>query len=114
MAIATASVAPDRIGAVASFHGANLVTPEANSPHRLVETIRASALIAIAEDDDEIDPKAKVELRKAFNAQGLDAEIEVYQGARHGWCPPDTRAYNEAQAERAWSRMLALFASELS
>ena len=32
----------------------------------------------------------------------------------HGWCPPDSRVYNEAQAERAWSRLLALFASALA
>ena len=32
----------------------------------------------------------------------------------HGWCPPDSRVYNEAQAERAWSWLLALFASALS
>jgi carboxymethylenebutenolidase len=39
----------------------------------------------------------------------LPAEIEEYDGALHGWCPPDSQVYNEAQAERAWSRMLALF-----
>ena len=32
----------------------------------------------------------------------------------HGWCPPDSRVYNEAQAERAWNRLLALFASALA
>ena len=53
-------------------------------------------------------------LREAFDAAGVDAEIEVYKGALHGWCPPDSAAYNEAQAERAWARMLALFERELS
>jgi carboxymethylenebutenolidase len=52
-------------------------------------------------------------LREAFDAAGLPAEIEVYEGTLHGWCPPDTLAYNEAQAEQAWSRLLALFGSAL-
>jgi carboxymethylenebutenolidase len=53
-------------------------------------------------------------LRSAFTAAGLPAEIEVYEGTLHGWCPPDTLVYNEAQAERAWSRLLALFSSALA
>jgi len=114
MAIATAAAAPGRVGAVASFHGGNLVTKEPNSPHRQIARMRAGALIAIAEDDDQKDPEAKVLLGRAFDSSGLTAEIEVYRGAMHGWCVPDTRSYNEAQAERAWSRMLALLGSHLS
>jgi carboxymethylenebutenolidase len=30
-------------------------------------------------------------------------------GVRHGWCVKDHTVYNEPQAERAWSQMLALF-----
>lgn len=52
-------------------------------------------------------------LRDAFSQAGLPAEIEVYAGAMHGWCPPDSRVYNEPQAERAWSRMLVLFENAL-
>lgn len=113
MAFATAGLAPERIGALASFHGSNLVTPEATSPHRRVGAMRASALIAIAEDDDAKSPDAKNQLRDAFDAAGLDAEVEVYRDAMHGWCPSDTRAYNKVQAERAWLRMLAVFKSGL-
>ena len=53
-------------------------------------------------------------LRKAFADAGLAAEIEVYEGALHGWCPPDSRVYNEAQAERAWARLLVLFDTALA
>ena len=41
-------------------------------------------------------------------------EIEVYTGAMHGWCVPDSAVYNEAQAERAWGRMLAIFETALA
>lgn len=109
-----AAAIPDRIGAGGSFHGGGLATDRDNSPHLLVPQIKAGMLVAIAENDDERDPDAKVKLREAFDAAGGRAEIEVYEGALHGWCPPDSAVYNEAQAERAWSRMLALFERELA
>ncbi len=109
-----AAAIPERIGAGGSFHGGGLVTDSEQSPHKLAPKIKAGMLIAIAENDDAKEPQAKVVLREAFDAAGVDAEIEVYKGALHGWCPPDSAAYNEAQAERAWARMLALFERELS
>jgi len=109
----TAAARPDRIGAGASFHGGRLVTDGPDSPHLLVPKMKAHYLFAIAENDDEGEPEAKTVLREAFASGGLPAEIEVYQGTLHGWCPPDSRVYNEAQAERAWSRLLALFDTAL-
>ena len=110
----TAAAVPDRIGAAASFHGGGLVTDQANSPHLLVPEMKAHYLFAIAENDDKNQPEAKDVLRDAFALAGLPAEIEVYAGAMHGWCPPDSNVYHEAQAERAWSRLLALFESALA
>lgn len=109
-----AAAVPDRIGAGASFHGGGLVTDRPDSPHLLVSQMKAHYLFAIAENDDERQPEAKEVLKDAFAQAGLPAEIEVYEGALHGWCPPDTQVYNEAQAERAWSRLLALFDRALS
>lgn len=109
-----AAAMPDRIGAGGSFHGGGLATDSESSPHLLAPQIKAGLLIAIAENDDEKDPDAKVLLRKAFDEAGVNAEIEVYEGTLHGWCPPDSRVYNKAQAERAWSRLLALFGRELA
>ena len=110
----TAAARPDRIGAAASFHGGRLVTEDADSPHLLVPKMKAQYLFAIAENDDESEPEVKNVLRETFARNGLPAEIEVYEGALHGWCPPDSRVYNEAQAERAWSRLLALFENALT
>lgn len=109
-----AAAMPDRIGAGGSFHGGGLATDAEDSPHLLAAQMKAGFLIAIAENDDERNPDEKVRLREAFDAAGVEAEIEVYQGTLHGWCPPDSAVYNEAQAERAWSRMLALFERELA
>jgi carboxymethylenebutenolidase len=109
-----AAALPDRIGAGASFHGGGLVTDRPDSPHLLVPRIKAQYLFAIAENDDQRQPEAKTVLRDAFAKAHVPAEIEVYAGTIHGWCPVDARVYNDAQAEKAWSRLLALFKTALA
>lgn len=109
-----AAALPDRIGAGASFHGGSLVTDTPDSPHLLVPKMKARYLFAIAESDDQRQPEAKNVLREAFATAKLPAEIEVYAGTIHGWCPTDSRVYNHDQAEKAWSRMLALFKAALA
>lgn len=110
----TAAAVPNRVGAGASFHGGNLVTDKPDSPHLLVPKMKAHYLFAIASNDDERDPKAKDALREAFAKAKLPAEIEVYAGALHGWCPPDSQVYNQEAAEKAWGRLLALFKTALA
>lgn len=113
MTMRTAATFPDRIGAAGSFHGGGLVTDKPDSPHLLVPKMKAQYLIAIAENDDKQQPTAKDALRESFAAAKLPAEIEVYTGAQHGWCPPDSTVYNETLAEKAWDRLLALFKKAL-
>ena len=110
----TAAAVPGRIGAGASFHGGGLVTKEPDSPHLLVPTMKAHFLFAVAENDDQRDPEAKNVLKETFAKAKLPAEIEVYAGAAHGWCPPDSAVYNEKQSERAWARLLVLFKTALA
>jgi carboxymethylenebutenolidase len=107
--VRTAAAAPGRVGAAASFHGAGLVEDKPDSPHRLLGATRASYLFAIARNDDAKQPAAKEELRKAADAAHRPAEIEVYP-ADHGWCVADAPAFDPTQAERAWDRLLALYA----
>jgi carboxymethylenebutenolidase len=109
----TATALPDRVGAGGSFHGGGLNTPNADSPHLGIPQMKASMLIAIAKNDDMTDPTSKDVLRKAFDDAGVMAEIEVYEGD-HGWCVPDSAQYHEAAAEKAWSRMLAIFETALA
>jgi carboxymethylenebutenolidase len=110
----TAAAVPERVGAGASFHGGGLVTANPDSPHLLVPTMKAQYLFAIAENDDQREPDSKNVLRETFARAGLPAEVEVYAGAAHGWCPPDSAVYHQAQAERAWSRLLVLFEKALA
>ena len=114
MTMRTAAVLPERVKAGASFHGSRLVMDDEYSPHLLVPQMQASYLFAIAENDDERQPEAKDALRAAFDEAGLNAEIEVYKGAMHGWCALDSQVYSKVLAERAWSRLLHLFNSALA
>ncbi len=103
-----------RIGAGASFHGGGLVTDKPDSPHLLAPKIRARMYFGIASNDDQRQPDAKDKLREAFATAKVPAEIEVYP-ARHGWCVPDMPVeqgqpiYSRPDAERAFSRLLALY-----
>ena len=110
----TAAAFPDRVGAAATFHGGGLVTDKPESPHLLIPKMKAHFLVAIAENDDASQPDAKNILKDAFAKAKLPAEVEVYAGAKHGWCPPDSQVYNAEQAEKAWGRMMVLFKSALA
>jgi carboxymethylenebutenolidase len=114
MAFRTAAAVPDRVGAVASFHGGNnLATNMPNSPHLQAAKSKAQFLIAIASNDDMQRPDEKDILKDTFAKANLQAEIEVYKGM-HGWCPPDSTVYNEPDAEKAWSRLLVLYGKALA
>jgi carboxymethylenebutenolidase len=114
IAFRTAAAVPGRVGAVASFHGGGLVTDQPNSPHAQASKTKAQFLIAIAANDDQRAPNEKEVLKETFAKASLPAEIEVYAGAAHGWCPPDSGVYNEPQAEKAWGRLLALYSKALA
>jgi carboxymethylenebutenolidase len=114
MAFRTAYAVPDRVGAVASFHGGNgLVTANPDSPHLQAAMTKAQFLVAIAQNDDMQAPTEKTVMKETFDKAGLSAEVEVY-AAMHGWCPPDSGVYNEPLAEKAWSRLLVLYGKALA
>ncbi len=110
----SAAAVPARVKAAASFHGGGLVGDAATAPIALLDDLAddARVLIAIARDDDAKAPEEKTRLRQTADAAGLAAEIEVYAGD-HGWTVPDSPAYDEAAAERAWTRLLALYQAAL-
>lgn len=109
MTVRSAHAVPARVKAAASFHGGGLVTDKPDSPHKLLPATQAAYLIAVARDDDARAPADKTSFADAAKVAGRPAEIEVYAGD-HGWCVPDSPAYNQAEADRAWARLLALYA----
>jgi carboxymethylenebutenolidase len=108
-AVRSSTAVPGRIRAVGSFHGGGLVTDQPGSPHLGLPQSRAAYLIAVARNDDERSPADKDRFRQAAAAAGRPAEIEVY-GGNHGWCVPDSPSYDQAEADRAHARLLALYA----
>jgi carboxymethylenebutenolidase len=119
LVVRTAASLPDRIGAGASFHGGGLVTDKPDSPHLLAPKIKGWMYFGIASNDDQRQPDAKDKLKAAFAAAKVPAEVELYPNALHGWCVPDmpmqngAPIYNKADAERAWSKLLALYKAAL-
>jgi carboxymethylenebutenolidase len=121
LVVKTAATVPNRVGAGASFHGGGLVVPDnPNSPHLLAPKIKARMYFGIATNDDMQQPDAKTKLKEAFAAANVPAEIEVYSMSQHGWCVPDMPKqpngepiYNKADAERAWTKLLALYKAAL-
>jgi len=110
MVMLTAAAAPGRVRAAATFHGGGMATEPMLA---LVPRMKASWLVAVAQNDDARAPGDKDKLREAFAAARAPAEIEVYP-AMHGWCPPDSQAYDAAQADRAWGRLLDRFSRALT
>ncbi len=116
----TAAALPNRIGAGASFHGGGLVTATPQSPHLLVPKMKARMYIGVAINDDERAPTDKDQLKAAFTAANVSAEVEVYAKAQHGWCMSDMPAqagmpiYSQVDAERAWGKLLALYKTALA
>jgi carboxymethylenebutenolidase len=115
----TAAAVPSRIGAGASFHGGGLVTNNPDSPHLLAPKIKARMYFGVASNDDKRQPDAKDKLKEVFAKAGVPAEIDVY-AARHGWCVPDMPVedgapiYDMQEAERAWSKLVALYRTALA
>ena len=112
--IRAAAAVPSRVKAAASFHGGGLVGDGPDAPVNLLRSMApdAGALIAIARNDDAQAPTDKDALAAAGAAAAADVHVEVYDGD-HGWTVLDSPVYAEAEAERAWAALLALYAEKL-
>lgn len=111
-AVWTAAAAPERVKAVATFHGGGLVGEEATSPVKMLGQTQASYLFAIAKNDDARAPGDKDALKAAAAAAGRPAEIKVYKGD-HGWTVADSPAYNYDEDDASWERLLTLYETAL-
>ena len=109
MAFIAATRLGDRVAAAASIHGGGLVTDEPDSPHRSAANIDAAIYLAVADEDPSCTPEHQSVLREALGAAGVRYQLEVFEGARHGFAVPDFPVYDERAAERQWQRVLELF-----
>ncbi|MEU4430268.1 dienelactone hydrolase family protein [Nocardia rhamnosiphila] len=109
LAVLVAAAFPDRVAAVAGFHGGPLVTDSADSPHLLVGKITGELYFAHAGEDLQKAPDHFAQFDKAVEAAGARHHTEVYADAKHGYTQADTAAYDAEFAERHYRELLALF-----
>ena len=108
-ALRSAAAVPDRIAAVASFHGGRLFNADnPSSPYRELPGVRASLYFAHASDDGLMPADAIAKFEKALGDWDTRYESETYR-AHHGWTVPDSAAYDPTQADRAFRKLVALF-----
>ena len=113
LALVAAGRFPERVAAVASYHGAGLATDTPESPHRLAPNMKARVYVGGAKEDASFDDAQKARLEAALTEAGVDHRIETYD-AKHGWVPSDTATHDAVAAERHWTTLFELFDATLS
>jgi carboxymethylenebutenolidase len=108
----TAGHLGDRIAAAASFHGGNIVTDDADSPHRKADDIKAVVFIAGAIEDGSFSDEQKEILGRSLREAGVEHTIETYP-AHHGFAVLDNPSYDADAAERHWKATEQFFGSIL-
>ena len=97
-----------KIAAAAGFHGGRLATDAPDSPHLLAPKIKAKVYVGGADGDAGFPPEQADRLREALSAAGVDNEITIYEGAKHGYTMRDLPVYSEPAAERHWTALFKL------
>jgi len=113
ISLTVAGTYPDRIAAAASFHGGNLATDSAMSPHLLAPKMKGFIYVAGADKDNSYPPEMHARLEQALSDAGVPHRCEIYAGALHGWTMADFPIYEKDAAERHFGELRALYAQWL-
>jgi carboxymethylenebutenolidase len=104
---------PDRIVALASFHGGQLAPDEPDSPHLQVGRITGEVYFAHADHDPSM-PREQIDrLEAALDAADVRFRSEIYPGARHGFTMADTAEYSAEGEQRHWEKLFELLDNTL-
>jgi carboxymethylenebutenolidase len=103
-----AAAHPDRVAALAGFHGGGLVTDDPQSPHLSVPALRAEVYLGHADQDRSNTPEQIAALDRALDDAGVAHRSEIYEGARHGYTMADTPVYDEQACERHFAALFDL------
>jgi carboxymethylenebutenolidase len=109
-----AAAHPDRVAALGGFHGGGLVTDDPNSPHRVVDQLRAELYFGHADNDQSNSAEQIAALDTALDDAGVPHRSEVYEGAAHGYTMSDTPAWNEQASERHFTALFDLLERTLA
>lgn len=111
LAVRAAAVDPEHVAAVGGFHGGNIVTADADSPHLGLGQARARFVFGHADQDTSMTPAAVAALGEAVVAAGLEHTNEIYPGSPHGYVMSDTSMYDRTGAERHFAELEELLAT---
>jgi carboxymethylenebutenolidase len=109
-----AAAHPDRVAALAGFHGGGLVTDDEQSPHRSAGALRAEVYFGHADNDRSNTPEQIAALDAALEDAGVPHRSEVYAGAAHGYTMSDTPVYDEQASERHFAALFDLLDRSLA
>jgi len=109
-----AATYPDRVAALAGFHGGGLVTDDPRSPHTVAPDLDAELYFGHADNDGSNSPEQIAALERALDEAGVSHTTELYEGAAHGYTMSDTPAYDERAAERSFDALFDLFGRTLA
>lgn len=111
--VVAASQFPQRITAAASLYGISLVTDKDDSPHRMLPNIKGELYFGFGGDDNLTPPQLVADLQTALSAASVANSVDVFAGAKHGYCFPEKDVYAHAAAETSWSKMFAMWQRRL-
>ena len=105
---------PERLAALASFHGARLASDQPDSPHLQVGRITGEVYFAHADNDSSMPQEAIDLLESALDAADVRFRSEIYPGAQHGFTMADTAAYDAEAEKRHWEKLFELLGNTFS
>ncbi|WP_330300096.1 dienelactone hydrolase family protein [Streptomyces sp. NBC_00503] len=108
LGLLTAGTYPERVAALAGFHGGFLAPDTQDSPHLLAHRITAELYFGHADQDPSLPAEQIDRLEKALSEAGVRHRAQVYEGAPHGFTLADTVYYDAAADERHWAELFAL------
>ena len=113
LVMALAQTWPDKVAAIASVHGAWVVTHEDDSPHKQIDQIKAEVYFGWADEDPTATEDEMKIMDQAMSDAGINYRIDFMKGAMHGFAPPGGDRYNREAAEKHWERVHAMFRHNL-
>ncbi len=102
----------NKILAIASFYGVDILTEKDDSPHLIADKIKGELYLAFAEKDKWV-PKAKLSKIKKKFSKYKNCSIDIYPSTDHGFAFPERNTYVKEAAEIHWKKLIQLFDKNL-
>jgi carboxymethylenebutenolidase len=100
---------PAQFAAGSAMHPSNCVTEEPDSPHKGIEKIAAEMYVGLGAADQISPLELNTPLRDELARPGVNATVEIFDGADHGFMFPNYPSYQEHACVVSWDRTLDLF-----